>query len=131
MTENHDAPRLLECFVEDGADFRMRPAPHRRDWMDESPDRYAYRCLPLAIANTHGWELLNADVDAIANAVGFEYEWDVQAVLPAHEPRPAQLGTYGRLGWTTWMRRPEAGPSEGFVRMRFSPLPDDAVTIGT
>jgi len=51
--------KLLECFVEEHADFRFRPAPHRRDWMDNSPDRYAYRCLPLAIANTHGWELLN------------------------------------------------------------------------
>ena len=54
-----DATRLLECFVEEGADFRMRPAPHRRQWMDDSPESYAYRCLPLAIANNHGWELLN------------------------------------------------------------------------
>jgi len=26
--------------------------------MDKSLDRFAYRCLPLSIANTHGWELL-------------------------------------------------------------------------
>jgi hypothetical protein len=26
--------------------------------MDATPDRHAYRCLPLAIANAHGWEVL-------------------------------------------------------------------------
>lgn len=61
MADNNDETRrLLECFVEEGADFRMRPAPHRRQWMDDSPEGYAYRCLPLAIANTHGWEILNS-----------------------------------------------------------------------
>lgn len=28
-----------------------------RDWMDNSPQRFAYRCLPLAVANQHGWAL--------------------------------------------------------------------------
>jgi hypothetical protein len=36
----------------------VRPASVRRDWMNRSPDHFAYRCLPLVIANTHGWELL-------------------------------------------------------------------------
>ena len=36
----------------------IRPAPATRDWMDATPDAYAYRCLPLNIANAHGWELL-------------------------------------------------------------------------
>lgn len=26
-----------------------------REWMNKSPDKFAYRCLPLAIANQHGW----------------------------------------------------------------------------
>jgi hypothetical protein len=38
--------------------FAIRPAPHERDWMDATSQRYAYRCLPLNIANAHGWELL-------------------------------------------------------------------------
>lgn len=49
----------LECFVEPNAELRLRPAPHRRDWMDASNVGFAYRCLPLAIANAHGWEALN------------------------------------------------------------------------
>jgi type VI secretion system protein ImpH len=68
-------------------------------------------------------------VDAIANAVGFEYEWDVELVLPDDQPRPAQLGTYGRLGWTSWMRKQGSYREGTFVRTRFSPTTDDAGTI--
>jgi len=34
-----------------------RPAPATRPWMDETHDAFAYRCLPLNIANAHGWEI--------------------------------------------------------------------------
>lgn len=37
----------------------LKPARARRDWMDAFPDRHAYRCLPLAIANSFGWEVLS------------------------------------------------------------------------
>lgn len=57
--EKADGGRLIECFVEKGHDFQMRPAPVKRRWMDESPQQFAYRCLPLNIANSHGWEILN------------------------------------------------------------------------
>ena len=36
----------------------IRAAEAKRQWMDDSPQSYAYRCLPLTIANTHGWEIL-------------------------------------------------------------------------
>jgi len=36
----------------------IRPAPAERPWMDATPQRFAYRCLPLNIANAHGWEAL-------------------------------------------------------------------------
>jgi hypothetical protein len=52
-------PKKLTCFVKPGAPMLIRPAVVDRDWMDATPDRFAYRCLPLNIANTHGWELLN------------------------------------------------------------------------
>jgi hypothetical protein len=38
--------------------MEIRPAPLEREWMDNSKDRFAYRCLPLNIANAHGWEIL-------------------------------------------------------------------------
>lgn len=34
------------------------PGRIERDWMNEVPSRYAYRCLPLTIANSYGWELV-------------------------------------------------------------------------
>ncbi|WDI92387.1 DUF6065 family protein [Xanthomonas campestris] len=58
----------LTAHVLDGHTLDIRPAPHERAWMDATDQRYAYRCLPLAIANAHGWELLCQ--------AGFEAAWD-------------------------------------------------------
>ena len=48
----------LICYLREGWTPQIRPAPATRDWMDATPQSYAYRCLPLNIANAHGWELL-------------------------------------------------------------------------
>src|SRR5215510_14131142 len=34
------------------------PARSERAWMDATRQRFAYRCLPLTIANSMGWEIL-------------------------------------------------------------------------
>lgn len=31
----------------------------KRNWMDETPGSYAYRCLPMTIANGYGWSFIN------------------------------------------------------------------------
>ena len=49
----------LIWFRENGPAPEIRPAPLAREWMDATPEKYAYRCLPLNIANSQGWELLN------------------------------------------------------------------------
>ena len=33
----------------------LEPAPTNRDWMDATLQRFAYRCLPLNVANQAGW----------------------------------------------------------------------------
>ena len=38
---------------------RLVKAGSDRDWMEATPVRFAYRCLPMVIANQHGWLLLN------------------------------------------------------------------------
>jgi len=38
--------------------MQLVPASQSREWMDNFTDRHAYRCLPLTIANAHGWDLL-------------------------------------------------------------------------
>lgn len=47
-------------YVIDGHEMTIRPAPLEREWMNGTNQRFAYRCLPLNIANAHGWEILNA-----------------------------------------------------------------------
>lgn len=58
----------LKCFVYPGWEPRIRVASVRRSWMDRAPESFPYRCLPLAIANSHGWEILSP--------CGFEAEWN-------------------------------------------------------
>lgn len=56
---------LLECFKISSesheVEFEIRPAPTERRWMDNTPSRFASRCLPLLIANSHGWEIIFKD----------------------------------------------------------------------
>ncbi|MBX3584539.1 MAG: hypothetical protein KF810_21900 [Rhizobiaceae bacterium] len=59
----------LICYVQgDDTGFEIRPAPQRRDWMDAAHQRAPYRCLPLVVANGHGWEILSP--------VGFTAIWN-------------------------------------------------------
>lgn len=46
----------------------ITPAKPTREWMDIIPNKFAYRCLPLNIANAFGWD--------IANKYGFVATWN-------------------------------------------------------
>jgi hypothetical protein len=48
----------LTAHLIDGQPLELGPAPFERPWMDATSERFAYRCLPLNIANAYGWELL-------------------------------------------------------------------------
>src|ERR1700722_13319430 len=48
----------LILYPTSGIKPEFRPAPVTRPWMDAAPEAFAYRCLPLNIANAHGWEVL-------------------------------------------------------------------------
>ena len=37
----------------------IRVAPRERDWMEALDQKYAYRCLPLVMANQFGWQILS------------------------------------------------------------------------
>jgi len=52
--------RLL-CYPTSGEPPKLVAAPLERDWMDRTREAFAYRCLPLNIANAHGWLILNTD----------------------------------------------------------------------
>lgn len=55
-------------YLYSGWEPRIRPASSRRTWMDGAPESFPYRCLPLGIANSHGWEVLSP--------CGFEAVWN-------------------------------------------------------
>ncbi len=52
----------------DGTGWSWGWADWRRDWMDATANKFAYRCLPLTIANQTGW--------MVNNPVGFVATWD-------------------------------------------------------
>jgi len=56
--EKDEQPLIAYCV-----DPRLRvpivPAPRGREWMDRTPQRFAYRCLPMLMANQSGWLLLS------------------------------------------------------------------------
>jgi hypothetical protein len=54
-SEAVDGPELVAHRLDRGAHAPIVAAPGRRRWMDSTVDRFAYRCLPLKIANESGW----------------------------------------------------------------------------
>lgn len=46
----------IEAYQLDSDSPSLVPGRVNRSWMDETSDRFAYRCLPLTISNTAGWE---------------------------------------------------------------------------
>ncbi len=58
----------LECYPVQERPPELVPGRPDRDWMDAFANRHPYRCLPLTMANTTGWEILCP--------VGFTAEWN-------------------------------------------------------
>jgi hypothetical protein len=131
----------LTCYVYDGWDTRIRPSSPKRAWMEQSNERFAYRCLPLAIANAHGWEILSP--------CGFAARWrggqgveDVEVRLdPGADPATAPAALFGQAtlsfhagglfrtppGWNLWITGPPneqkdgIAPLSGIVESDWSP----------
>jgi hypothetical protein len=134
------APELV-CYLQPGWSPLIRPAPATRPWMDATPEAFAYRCLPLNIANAHGWEILSP--------CGFEAVWDggtgIEGVTIRPDPGamaerlPVSLFGQGVLtfhvegifrtppGWNLWVsgapNRPKDGiaPLTGIIESDWSP----------
>ena len=132
----------LTAYLHPGWAPLIRPAPATRAWMDATPESFAYRCLPLNIANAHGWEILCP--------CGFEAEWDgggeTSAVAirldPGADPQRAPVSLFGQgvitfhveaifrtpPGWNLWIggspnRAKDAiAPLTGIVETDWSPF---------
>jgi Family of unknown function (DUF6065)/Cupin-like domain len=60
--------RVFKKNRSDGTGWDWCWADWQREWMNATPHRYAYRCLPLTIVNQTGWW--------IKNPVGFTVVWN-------------------------------------------------------
>jgi hypothetical protein len=132
----------LTCFLHPGWQPLIRPAPAKRDWMDGTPESFAYRCLPLDIANAHGWELLNpCAFDACWNG---QTDTGAVTIRPQSEAPVANAATslFGQgiitfhvpgifrtpPGWNLWIggspNQPKDGiyPLTGVVETDWSPF---------
>jgi hypothetical protein len=58
----------LECYPVSERPPELVPGRPQRAWMDRFAGRHPYRCLPLSMANSSGWEMLCP--------VGFTAEWN-------------------------------------------------------
>lgn len=131
----------LICYLYPGWEPHIRPAEATRPWMDASPDGFAYRCLPLNIANAHGWEILSP-CDVLATWNGRPGATDVTIHLPADTPKliaPVSIFGQGVLtfhihglfrtppGWNLWVggspNRPKEDiyPLSGVIETDWSP----------
>lgn len=58
----------LDCYRIYQTAPKIIPGRSRRQWMDDFVARHPYRCLPLTMANSTGWEILSP--------TDIEIEWD-------------------------------------------------------
>ena len=123
-------PPELTCYRMWPTSPELTPAKSERSWMDMTSDRFAYRCIPLSIANASGWE--------IALPFGFEAVWyggdEVGAVqLRSGDNRLAHSVTshfgHGTItfhtgwlfrtspGWAVWTRGTPNSVKDGIIAL--------------
>ena len=93
------SPPRLEAFALHGCVPPLVPSTADRVWMDVFPERHAYRCLPLTVANAHGWEVLAPGA--------FDITWNGRSAAGDLSVRP--VGDW-----------PDGLPFQDFARSNFS-----------
>lgn len=98
--------------------FHLVPAQPQRYWMDRTPDRYAYRCLPLTMANTYGWWVVT-DQEVTAEWMGGQAKETLTVSAGALSYFGSGIVTFSipylirtEPGWNLWVR----GPANWLVR---------------
>ena len=107
----------------------LRTAQRSRDWMDALPERFAYRCLPLAIANQVGWELLNPSAFTARwngkpglDAISFKFDGEPNPLIGSHFGHGVLTFSFGYLFRTTkshniWVKGPANQPKDGIAAL--------------
>jgi hypothetical protein len=122
--------------------WTLTPAPPRRDWMDQTREKFAYRCLPLVMANHAGW-IITSPLSFMATWDGGKHAEGLKLRFPDGEGRNArQINSHfgeGVLtfslpwlfrtspGYGLWVRGPSnsykdgATPLDGIVETDWAP----------
>lgn len=94
-------PRQITAFCTSPRRPRLVPAVPNRQWMRQTQEHFADRCLPLRIANQMGWFVLN-DVDVTAVWNGSNSKAGIRIMTPPGTDAKhisSHFG-YGILTWT-------------------------------
>src|SRR4051795_5949756 len=122
---DREGPALTAYALEPHSSMRLITAPASREWMDATPKRYAYRCLPLLIANQSGWLILNrhpvrATWDGTDELCGVHVEQLGAGKAPARSHFGSGILTWNlpylfrtSPGWNLLVRGPANLPKDG------------------
>jgi hypothetical protein len=136
-------PELI-CHPTEADPPKLVPARTEREWMNLTDQRYAYRCIPLSIANASGWELL-LSCSFSATWTGGDQKSDIH-IRPLGDPagvarRAISHFGHGVLtfhtgylfrtspGWAIWCRgapnmaKHGIAPLDGLVETDWLPFP--------
>ena len=107
----------------------LRCAERNREWIEALPERFAYRCLPLAIANQLGWEVLNPSAftarwngkDGL-DAVDIRFHDEPSPLIGSHFGHGILTFTSGYLFRTTrshnlYVKGPANRPKDGIAAL--------------
>ena len=109
--------------------MQLRTGQRSRDWIEGLPDRFAYRCLPLAIANQVGWEILNPckftaswnGKDGL-DSIKIRFHGEESPLIGSHFGHGVLTFTPGYLFRTTkshnlYVKGPANSPKDGIVAL--------------
>ena len=120
----------LECYKIYDVAPEIVPGRSDRAWMDAFADRHPYRCLPLTMANSTGWEILcPMDIKITWNGgprnedIDLKTTGDPRAIASfadAHFMRGIVTFHTGHLfrtppGWGVWVTGPPNWPKDGIA----------------
>ena len=107
--------------------MQLTTAERGRNWIEDLPERFAYRCLPLALANQVGWELLNPvaftarwNGKAGLDAISIKYHGEPSDLIGSHFGHGVLTFSPGYLFRTTkshnlWVKGPANAPKDGIA----------------
>jgi hypothetical protein len=76
---------ILHRLIKDSTIFPVVPLTAKRSWMSQTKEKFAYKCLPLTIANQYGYAVLSP-ADFTIDWWGGNDESDVQFQVISDDP---------------------------------------------